>query len=586
MNRFLSRKAVVVSLLTITLSILAFSLFSSSGRDDVYITYWASYSLSHWGEIINYNGMPVEQSSSLLHTVLLAVLNFFTGIKLHLIGPLFSLICAFLTLLQTYKLGKKWNHEVGIISAIILSTSTFFVYWSISGLESTLMAFLSVSLVYYLAVYFTKLRTWRRNVFIFCLILSFILIRPENIFVIFSMLVGFAGLFIILHLRGNHNLYQQTNTFLFLSNISFTAILIMILFRYYYFGDLFPQPVTAKLSGITLSSIENGYEYLKKNFSFGMGEFKFIISLSSICYISKKIFTAKRLKVNFYFFVTLFSFLFITAYISFILLSGGDWMEGGRFIAPILPFTSLLIAYTVSELPLIKWTKVAAVMLLVVLQLGIMLQFAAEQSTGVPINRGIHFYRNYDRQLTTKNYSWFELTNRVHLRDIPMIDQLEKIIGDLKAESDEPIQILTKQMGMIPYFLSLEYYGDIEFTDLRGLTDRKFSRCVDKFYLQKSTAGIQVDLIHYLNNHELYKELCGIQQPHIIFTLGSHMTQELANIEAYQIIYRQEGLIESGSRIFNGKLIYGDMAIAIQRDLMKRSGSFHTLNRKFHHIMP
>ena len=50
-------------------------LFPSAGQDDTHITCWPAYTLSHFGQILNYNGQRVEQSSSLLQVLLLAVLH-------------------------------------------------------------------------------------------------------------------------------------------------------------------------------------------------------------------------------------------------------------------------------------------------------------------------------------------------------------------------------------------------------------------------------------------------------------------------------------------------------------------------------
>ena len=53
--------------------LLGYALYGSAGHDDSHITFWASYTLSEFGEIVNYNGDRIEQSSSLLLTVLTAV---------------------------------------------------------------------------------------------------------------------------------------------------------------------------------------------------------------------------------------------------------------------------------------------------------------------------------------------------------------------------------------------------------------------------------------------------------------------------------------------------------------------------------
>ena len=71
---------------------LGFLLFTSTGRDDAYITYWAAKSLAQTGEITNYDGERVEQSSSLLQTVLLAALYRITSLSLPTLGIVLGVV--------------------------------------------------------------------------------------------------------------------------------------------------------------------------------------------------------------------------------------------------------------------------------------------------------------------------------------------------------------------------------------------------------------------------------------------------------------------------------------------------------------
>jgi len=57
---------------------LGFLLFGSTGRDDSYITYWVADQFRRTGRIANYNGKAIEQSSSLLHVLVLAGLSWLT----------------------------------------------------------------------------------------------------------------------------------------------------------------------------------------------------------------------------------------------------------------------------------------------------------------------------------------------------------------------------------------------------------------------------------------------------------------------------------------------------------------------------
>jgi hypothetical protein len=64
----------------LVLVVVGLTLFPASGRDDIYITYWAAHTLSEYGQILNYEGLRVEQSSSLLHVLLLSVLHLSTHV--------------------------------------------------------------------------------------------------------------------------------------------------------------------------------------------------------------------------------------------------------------------------------------------------------------------------------------------------------------------------------------------------------------------------------------------------------------------------------------------------------------------------
>lgn len=569
----MSRKGLLILISVFLLYlVLGFGLFSSAGRDDVYITYWVSYALSHFGELVNFNGAFVEQSSSLLHVLLVGLLNYIMAIPVHILGPVFSLGFAFLTLFMTFKLGERWSSKVGFISVLILSTSTYFIYWGLSGMESTLMTFIVVSLIYYLALYFSDRTTWRRDFVLFFLVLLFLLVRPENQFVMVSMIAGYVGVFLLLSLTGIWTLKQHISTKLLkISVISSLAILVILLFRSYYFGAIFPQPVYAKSTGMDMASVREGFEYLTTNLSSGLWEIKILVVGISLFYISRALLSKKEKPGNdFGFFATLSGTLFVTAYSAFIIFSGGDWMEGGRFLVPLLPFVSLLIACSFELFPLNRKTEIAAIVLIIVLQIGISLNFATERSAGMPISSGYELYSSsFGQRMQERGYSWFEITNRVHLRDLYTLSPLRSIIERVVQEKSGKVEILTMQMGMVPYFLSLEYFGDIEFTDLKGLTDRKFINCVDDFYLTKTNSGIDINLEYYLRYRDLFNKKCSITKPDIIYSLGEPSDFNMGSVAGYKVIYKQKGGVESGSYFFHGAEIKGEGAsfIAVRKEL-------------------
>src|SRR5215475_599715 len=87
-------------------------LFSSTGHDDSHITYWAADILSRCGEIINYNGERVEQSSSLAHVVLLAILAKTSGLSTVTIGGFVCILFGAATVIITQNLASVVNPRI------------------------------------------------------------------------------------------------------------------------------------------------------------------------------------------------------------------------------------------------------------------------------------------------------------------------------------------------------------------------------------------------------------------------------------------------------------------------------------------
>jgi hypothetical protein len=116
--------------------------FPSAGQDDAHITYWAAYSLYHFGEVLNYNGDRVEQSSSLLQVILLALAAFVSKIDIVTLGKLSSVLFGVASLVALHILMKKIEPKAAFLAAVLTGTSAYFVYWSFGGLEREHYAFL------------------------------------------------------------------------------------------------------------------------------------------------------------------------------------------------------------------------------------------------------------------------------------------------------------------------------------------------------------------------------------------------------------------------------------------------------------
>src|SRR4029077_16251883 len=81
-----SRRPLAASLFGVWLFNLLF--YVHGGQDDTYITYWAARTVAEHGQILNYNGARVEQSSSLALVVILGVLSKALPLSLPTLGYL------------------------------------------------------------------------------------------------------------------------------------------------------------------------------------------------------------------------------------------------------------------------------------------------------------------------------------------------------------------------------------------------------------------------------------------------------------------------------------------------------------------
>ncbi|NBT95911.1 MAG: hypothetical protein EBT47_13150, partial [Chloroflexi bacterium] len=133
-------------------------LFPSAGRDDAFITYWAAHAIARFGEIVNYDGDRVEQSSSLLHTVILGILHAVTGVNLPTLGVTVSAGAAAIAIWLIGRLADIIGTP-RTLAQVHLATTTPFLYWAFGGLETTLNA--AAVIAFLIAYYAYRLKPGR-----------------------------------------------------------------------------------------------------------------------------------------------------------------------------------------------------------------------------------------------------------------------------------------------------------------------------------------------------------------------------------------------------------------------------------------
>ena len=544
---------------------LSVSLFPSAGRDDAYITYWAAHTLREFGEIANLNGVHLEQSTSLLHVLVLGALSLVTTFPVPAIGPPTSLLFGVLTVIYTFEFARlfvgRW-YSMG--AAMIVATAAPFVYWTTGGLESTMTALAVIALLYHLTRYLERPGTGRPPAAMWVTMGAFLLARPESIFVIGSVLVG---MFVILRLRSisvaDDRLESYALTIRKLLWAALTsAVLMTAIFavKMAYFGDWLPQPVAAKLGGDSLlSGVGEGVEYVITALLPPPLSLLPFFSIAGVVYFARKL-ALDEPEFN----GGLLLSLYTLAYIVFILLVGGDWMEGSRFIVPVMPALAVLAVVIIPHIKL-RDLQVYAIGGIIAFHIVGAVWFAKFGSISTPL---WDVSRVEQMDLPIERYSWFARPNRTHLRDMPVVEELSSVIEQLQPSVDGKLTIMSGQAGFVPFHALGPLYNQIEFIDRRGVTTPHFTECEVTNEVERDSTGLLRVLPTFFAYAEDIEKQCSVESPHIIFELDlPELTIEnIVRRNGYVIVYRQTGKIQT-SKTLQGIEVLAHEFIAVREDL-------------------
>ena len=583
----IKRTLLILSYLTPPLLLLAlgFALFSSTGRDDAHITYWPAYSLSHFGEMVNYSGERVEQSSSLLQVLWLAAAHTLSGIDIVTLGRVCSILFGVLSLVAVYVLAARIHPDIGFTSALLVGTSAYFVYWAFGGLESTLMAFAALCLVLSYAdflkapdVPFARL-AWPAGT-----TAMFVLVRPETTVVLVCLLIGaLAAVYLKQKVGADvgaealHRRYLKRLLLLLGLGVLISAL--VFAFRWAYFGSFFPQPVAAKADGVSLHKLREGTGYLVDHLF--RGRYVIAVSLVTVFGVGYAVWDQLRTRVlNPH---TLLCLSFLAAYVAFIVFSGGDWMEAGRFVVHLLPVAVLFVPFAFRRLTRSDVTFVLLLTGVIALHTRAILHVAIKESTGLPAwSRTYDEYGHAAAEPDPFTFSWFERKNRVHLREIPTIRRLDDVVARVTASTDETPLIMSGQMGMVLYHTAKRHYGEIDVIDRAGLADRVFTRCPLTADLPRRAKGLIFDYSTYFTHQVALEQQCEVRRPAIIVdALQADRYQDEVAAHGYTVVYTQEGNLLSGSERLPGRRIIGDQFIAVRSDLVPTLGDFEPVHIAF-----
>jgi hypothetical protein len=271
---------------------------------------------------------------------------------------------------------------------------------------------------------------------------------------------------------------------------------------------------------------------------------------------------------------TLLSTTFLVAYACFIVLTGGDWMEGGRMISHALPVAAVFVAYASWTLFRSRRRRRIALGTLFALQVLFLFDFAAGQSVGMPLWTSLQQFERYALDYGAAEYSYFDRTNRDHLRNIPTLYEVRRIVDRLLAAGHPTVHVGAHQMGVLPYYLTREYFGRVRFFDANGLTDRVATDARAFSSLPRTPIGVDGTFELFLRRPRWVAADPDFVVPDVIIHQFYEERIPVAEYQVlgYDIVYVQTGEVATGSRLFPGGLIWANQLIAVRRDLLEELG--------------
>lgn len=306
--------------------------------DDAYITFTIAKNLAAGNGPVFVRGEAVEATSSMLWAVLLAPFELFVAGDGAVIGSkILGLIAMFGVFVTGTLLLRSLIEESGRLSSaravfgLLLALSSPFVVWSVYGLEHGLVALLLLLAV---TTFLTELREGRGCFSAFWIFLMQT-VRPE----------GFIFLVVFVVARFGYRLLEGERGFT-VRDRGWYLLLFVPLAGYeaaglWYYGDLLPNTVYAKMRSLSLSRPLSGLRYALYPASWIfllLYLFSVPLLFLRVCFSRGLAF---RVRLARHFAALLIASL-LTMQAMFILVTGGDWMPNARFFSHVIPLLLLL----------------------------------------------------------------------------------------------------------------------------------------------------------------------------------------------------------------------------------------------------
>lgn len=455
----------------------ALDRFAGAGHDDTFITLLAAEQLAAGEGFVNFNGDPAEIGSSWLHVVLLAGVRAAGVQDLYLanktLGLCFGLVASLLVLAAHRRFFPRTGVRGvahGLLAAAVGASLPTYLFWSLGGLETPLVALLLVGLTAELAA-----RSSRHAFFVGALGSCLALARPEG----FVYLAAIVAVGVARRARVRWWLAALGPPVVVISGAALIRTLV--------FGTSVPLPVLAKAeSSNPFARVEEGVGYLS-----AFAEASALGGLLLAAFAARVVLllfqvVPLRARLSVYG-GTLASVALVAVagvHLLAVLLAGGDWMAFYRFVAPVVPLLGVAASQSLAKAAELIPPKVRRVTLPVALMA---LALAAwplgrDERSGLyyPYIRNTCLQRSLadlvDERLGASLGQRVRQLNHPYFRDITQLDPFLR--GPLRqlSETRGHLVVATQQMGFLPYRLRELGFERVHLIDSYGITDPELAR--------------------------------------------------------------------------------------------------------------
>jgi len=314
-------------------------IYFAWGEDDPGIVFRYAVNLAEGRGLVYNPGERVEAFSDFGYVILMAIAYRALGLSgrpeaLFLASKYVGLVSSVIALFLTYVIGTRYlrlESRWGLFACLMLAASGPFAIWSVGALETNfLLCILLVSLFAYLGYVEHRRRSPKGSTAVWA---AFLCGTSLSLLILVR-----ADAFVLVAIIGAHWSFTRLRSKQ-ICRADWPVLLLPIVtaltyeaWRLWYYGYPLPNSYYAKvqpsLSPASMAGTYSGYfePYLRT-----LGGAGLVLGLAAVC-----VYRDEKHASRFLAFV-------LAAYSAYVLLVGGDWMAGYRFLVPIVPILLLLI---------------------------------------------------------------------------------------------------------------------------------------------------------------------------------------------------------------------------------------------------